>query len=56
MVGDGTRDVLAGKNAKMKTILVKTGYAGKDGKYDVNPDFTAKDLSEAAKIIAKHAK
>lgn len=53
MVGDTTRDILAGKKAKMKTILVKTGYAGKDGKYDVKPDFTAKDLNEVAKIISK---
>ena len=56
MVGDSTRDVLAGKKAKMKTILVKTGYAGKDGKYKVKPDFLAKNLVQAAKIIEKHAR
>ncbi len=56
MVGDSTRDVLAGKNANMKTILVKTGYAGKDGKYNVKPDFTAKNLNEAVKIIKRNAR
>lgn len=55
MVGDSTRDILAGKKAKMKTILVKTGYAGKDGKYNVKPDFVAKNLLAAATIIKKHA-
>lgn len=52
-VGDTTRDILAGKRAKMKTILVKTGYAGKDGKYKVKPDYKAKDLREAVKVILK---
>lgn len=56
MVGDTTRDILAGKRAGLKTILVKTGYAGKDGKYKVEPDFTAKNLMAAAKIIEKHAR
>ena len=53
MVGDSTRDILAGKKAKMRTILVKTGYAGKDGKYNVKPDFVAKNLMQAAKIIER---
>lgn len=56
MVGDTTRDILTGKKAKMKTVLVKTGYAGKDGKYNVKPDFVAKNLKEAVKIIKKNAK
>jgi len=53
MIGDSTRDILAGKRAKLKTILVKTGYAGRDGKYKVKPDFVAKDLHTAVKIIKK---
>ncbi len=53
MVGDRTADILAGKRAGLKTILVKTGYAGKDGRYQVNPDFTAKNLLEAGEIIKK---
>ncbi len=56
MVGDRTADILAGKRAGLKTILVKTGYAGKDGKYKVRPDFTAKNISGAVEIIKKHAK
>ncbi len=51
VVGDSTRDILAAQNAGMKSILVRTGYAGKDGSYEVTPDFVAKDLSEAVKLI-----
>jgi histidinol-phosphate phosphatase family protein len=56
MVGDSTRDILTGKRAGLKTVLVKTGYAGLDGKYRVEPDFTAKDLRSAANIISRNAK
>lgn|SRR3989338_10439999 len=51
MVGDRTADILAGKRVGLKTILVKTGYAGNDGKYEVMPDFTARNLLEAATIV-----
>jgi len=53
LVGDMTRDILAGKRAGMKTILVKTGQGGKEVRYrvKVNPDFVARDINAAAKII-----
>ena len=50
-IGDTTMDIQTGKNAGMKTILVMTGEAGKDGKYDVLPDYTAKDLMDAVTYI-----
>lgn len=53
MIGDHTRDILTGHRAGLKTILVKTGYAGKDGHHNVKPDFTAKNLFEAVKIIER---
>lgn len=56
MIGDSTRDVLAGERAGLRTILVKTGYAGKDGKYKIQPDFFVKNLSKAVEIIKKYAK
>ena len=56
IIGDSTRDILAGKRAKLKTILLMTGYAGKDGKYNVKPGFTAKNLGEAVKIIKAYGK
>ena len=51
LVGDRTADIAAGNRAGVKMILVKTGYAGKDGRYEGKPDFTAKNLKEATKII-----
>lgn len=50
-IGDKTSDILAGKNAKLKTILVETGHAGKDQEFDVIPDYKVVDLLEAAKIV-----
>ena len=55
-IGDMTTDIKTGKNANMKTILVLTGFAGKDKKYLDKPDFKAKDLSEAVDIILKGRK
>ncbi|MDP3948326.1 MAG: HAD family hydrolase [bacterium] len=51
LIGDATYDILAGKRARIRTILVKTGYGGKDGKHDVKPDFIAKNLLDAVKFI-----
>lgn len=51
LIGDSTRDILTGKNAGCKTILVKTGYAGRDGKFLAKPDFICENLLEAAKLI-----
>lgn len=50
-IGDKTGDIKAGENAGCKTILVKTGYAGKDNHYEIHPNFVAKDLYEAINII-----
>jgi histidinol-phosphate phosphatase family protein len=51
MVGDTTSDILAGKRAGLSTILVRTGYSGRDFKYDVEPDFVANDLAGAVEWI-----
>ncbi len=55
MIGDALIDVVTGKRAGIKTILVKTGpgHSRLDKMYKVKPDFTAKNLIEAAKIIKK---
>ena len=54
-IGDTTVDIQTGKNAGMKTILVLTGEAGTDGKYDVTPDAVAADLLSAVKLITEEA-
>ncbi len=51
LIGDKTSDILAGKRVGCKCILVKTGYGGKDKLFSVRPDYVAKDLLEAVKII-----
>ena len=56
LVGDSSGDILAGKQAGVKTILVKTGYGGTDMKYRVRPDLIADNLLAAVKVILKDAK
>lgn len=51
MVGDRTVDIQTGVNAGCKTILVKTGYGGSDGKHDVSPDYVCRSLRDAADLI-----
>lgn len=54
LVGDTTQDVQAGNRAKVETILVKTGHGGKDPwQHEGKPDFIAKDLVGAARIVKK---
>lgn len=50
-VGDTTMDIQTGKNADMKTVLVKTGEAGKDGKYPAQADYEAESLIDAVDKI-----
>lgn len=50
MVGDTDVDILAGKNAKVKTIAVTFGFAGKDI-LKHNPDYVIDDLEEIIKIV-----
>ncbi len=50
-VGDSTRDMKAAESAGCTSILVKTGLAGQDGKYEADPDYVCEDIIEAAKLI-----
>lgn len=51
MVGDTTVDIQTGKNAGTHTALVLTGDAGRDGKFDVDPDLVCDNLLEAIEQI-----
>lgn len=51
MVGDSTSDLLAARNAAVRSILVLTGEGGRDGKYRVRPDFIVPDIAAAASLI-----
>jgi histidinol-phosphate phosphatase family protein len=51
MVGDTTSDMETGRRAGLRTILVRTGYAGQDGKYLFRPDYVVSDLEAAVAWI-----
>jgi histidinol-phosphate phosphatase family protein len=51
LIGDTTTDVQTAKNARLKSILVGTGSAGRDGKFEAPPDFTFASLLAAARFI-----
>jgi histidinol-phosphate phosphatase family protein len=53
-IGDATVDVETAKRAGMRSVLLRTGLAGKDGKFTSAPDFACKDLQEAVSLIINH--
>jgi histidinol-phosphate phosphatase family protein len=55
MVGDSTRDILAGQRFGCKAaLLVLTGNAGEDGRYVAKPDATVDDVAAAADWILEN--
>ena len=56
MVGDSTMDLELARNAGVKSVLVDTGFAGNDGKYDRSCDIEAKYLLDAVEKIIKDMK
>ena len=56
LVGDATTDILAGARAGCRTILVKTGFGGNDGKAAAVPDDVVADLSAAVDLILGSAR
>jgi histidinol-phosphate phosphatase family protein len=51
MIGDTTRDILTAQRAGLRSILVQTGEAGRDGLFDARPDHTASDFAGAVEHI-----
>ena len=51
MVGDSTADILAGNRYGLRTILVRTGEAGRDAKWQVKAEFEVADFAEAVRLI-----
>ncbi len=51
LIGDSTSDIMTAKNAGLRSILVRTGLAGLDGKYQVEPDYSATNLQEAVSML-----
>ena len=56
MIGDTTTDIEAGRRAGIRTILLRTGYAGTDTKQAVRPDYICPDLLDAVEwVLNGHA-
>jgi histidinol-phosphate phosphatase family protein len=53
LIGDTTTDLQTAKNAGLKSILVRTGSAGRDGKFSAPPDFVFDTLAQAVDFIVR---
>ena len=51
MIGDQTRDIEMARRAGLRSILVRTGTGGRDGRYTAAPDLVADDVAAAARMI-----
>lgn len=51
MVGDRADDIMAGKNAGARTILLESGYGTAELEYDIIPDYVLNDLRDVIKIL-----
>jgi D,D-heptose 1,7-bisphosphate phosphatase len=51
LVGDTTIDLETGRNAGVKSVLVRTGHGGQDGKFKAAPEFTANNLLDAVRLL-----
>jgi histidinol-phosphate phosphatase family protein len=53
LIGDTTTDLQTARNADLKSILVRTGTGGRDGKFDAPADFVCNDLRQAVRKICE---
>jgi len=53
MVGDTTIDLQTARNAGLRSILVRTGHAGRDGRLAVEPDFECSNVEDAVTFIVE---
>ncbi|RRH87015.1 HAD-IIIA family hydrolase [Variovorax beijingensis] len=53
MIGDSTADMLAARRAGLRSVLVETGEAGRDGKFTAAPDFQFAHIGAAAHFIVR---
>ncbi|MGQ9558903.1 MAG: HAD-IIIA family hydrolase [Candidatus Oleimicrobiaceae bacterium] len=51
VIGDRTADIETARRAGCRSVLVRTGAAGMDGEYHVEPDLVADDLCQAAEKL-----
>lgn len=53
LIGDSTTDIQTARNAGLRSILVRTGAAGNDGKYAAQPDMEFDTLRMAVDFIVQ---
>ncbi len=51
VVGDSTADVATAANAGVRSVLLRTGHGGGDGKYAIRPDHVSDSLKDAVEFI-----
>jgi phosphoglycolate phosphatase-like HAD superfamily hydrolase len=51
MVGDQPRDIEMAQRAGLRSVLVKTGGAGRDGQFTVAADHVVDDFAAASGVI-----
>jgi histidinol-phosphate phosphatase family protein len=51
MIGDTSTDIQTARAAGLKSVLVRTGHGGRDGKFAVQPDYAFDRLGEAVGFI-----
>jgi D,D-heptose 1,7-bisphosphate phosphatase len=51
MVGDRASDIMLGKNAGIKTVLLESGYGSQRLESDVSADYVLKDLRDFIEIL-----
>ncbi len=51
LIGDSSVDIETARRAGLRSILVRTGYEGNDGRYDAAPDFVMNDLAQAVDFL-----
>lgn len=52
-IGDTSVDIATAANANIRSILVKTGHAGRDGGHEGEPDFQFPNLLRSAQFIVE---
>lgn len=53
LIGDSTADLQCAKNAGLRSILVRTGHGGSDGKHTVKADFEFDTLKQAVDFLVQ---
>lgn len=55
-VGDSTVDIETGRRLGLRTVLVETGEAGRDGKFAVRPDAACHNVLEAVELVLQEVR